>query len=243
MRMLLAGFVLLLGLLAVSPAQSAIGLVNFSWNACAPVVQDRTVSFPLVLHLYVSVAGFDQPHRGSHTRVLYGDETGGVPDCWRYDAEGCQTEALISIRNVPTPTEAATCPAFQQGVPSVPTVVITRLPGPEIQLEFTNRYATTVQAVNPAIRYFLTRVDFDHTFSVQGPTHPLIDCGGYEHSLCFVLTTAGWIDPGGVEHAFGRNAPAGMAQYVTFNGGAGCANGPTPARPATWGAIRAQYRN
>lgn len=72
--------VLALLLAPAGRSHAADGLVDFSWNACDPVIQDLTSSLPGEFSLYVSVLGIDVPHKAYETTFIYGDAAGLVPD-------------------------------------------------------------------------------------------------------------------------------------------------------------------
>jgi len=84
--------------------------------------------------------------------------------------------------------------------------------------------------------YALATVVFDHALSVNGPGDGETGCGGVERSICIRLVEARYraadgtwvewaIDPGLI------STNAGVASCIAL-----------PAHPATWGAIKAQYR-
>jgi hypothetical protein len=101
-------------------------------------------------------------------------------------------------------------------------------------------HPTVVTNVDPAIRYHLVRIVLDHTYSTLGPTVPGESCGGFAEPMCFYLTRAEWVTMDIVERNFLVNQ-----EYLTMNDPNffACFSGTVPARAATWGTIKAQYRD
>jgi len=252
MRKLLTGLTVAAALAFASSTQAADGLVDFSWNACTPVVQDVTSSTPGAFSLYVSVLGIDVPHQAYETTFIYGDASGGVPDAWRFDPVGCQGSSFVTIDHLAPAAVAKTCPTFQGALASVQVKDVAFVPpsdqgtgylGTNMRVSLFNAYPNGGAGITPVIgtRYFLERVLFDHSFSVQGATNPGVDCGNWANPICFKMARANYLDLGGFEIPFGRNVGAGQPLFVTFNGGTACSA--VPAKAATWGAIKNQYRN
>ena len=244
------------GLGVATLAHAANGVVDLTWGVtCTPIVQDLTPTAGPT-SMIVSELGNDQTHNAYQVRVLIGSATLTLPDAWRFDADGCQGTAFLSINHVPPPTAAKTCPAFQglydtftyqlkeyafvsPGGPYATTIVRSHL---------VNTYPTRSMTSIATQRYFLAQWIFDHTFSAAGATTPGVDCGGLSTPMCIALLT-GW-----------RNSLAGgMTSYLRISDGAEVPFDPGPntwlwthglgpcyAVPAvntTWGQIKSQYRN
>ena len=119
MRNLLTGVTVAAVLAFASSAQANDGLVDMSWNGCAPVVQDLRTSTAGPYSLYILVTGFDQPHQAYETTFIYGDASGNVPDAWRFDPIGCQGSSFVTIDHLAPAAVAKTCPTFQGALASV----------------------------------------------------------------------------------------------------------------------------
>ena len=117
-------------------------------------------------------------------------------------------------------------------------------------------YPSTPQTPDPAQRYHLLAIRFDHTHSVSGPGTPGLTCGGYDQPLCFALwsglqthggncllprhPTSHYVAPDGTEEPF--QLGQGFASFGLDPATAFSCFEVTPVRGATWGAIKAQYR-
>jgi hypothetical protein len=236
------------GLLAPGRAE-AIGIVDLSWDACSPIVSERVRDGAHPYSLYASVLGHDTPHRAYQVFIVV--ETIGTPpgaftpypDAWRFDVAGCQTTSLIRIDAVAPLTVAAACPSFYAPPPPMQSFQIRDFSFDAVSNRargvLANSYPSgSATTTNPAQRYFLARFEFDHTFSVVGPGdpgtgEPELTCGEFETDMSIRLTSAEWLDLNGNQRSwlFGRTP-------VTFC--SSCAV--TSALPATWGAIKGQYR-
>ena len=246
-RTLLA-FTFLAAVFAVAPsADSAVGTVDLSWNACSPVVASMSRGAPGPILMTASVTGHDVPHQ-QYTVFLYVYEPPGFPlkDAWRFDAAGCQGSSRIDIRHIPPGSLQKACPPFSGINPTAEIESFQFDPFSQTsRLLLNNAYPAGVTNSDPAKRYFLMSAMFDHTSSVVVAGTPGLTCGGFEQDIRISFTPppcAGcsggaspprWLDVGGVEREFliGQGS-------LTFCGS--CE--PVPAEATTWGAIKAAYR-
>jgi hypothetical protein len=88
--------------------------------------------------------------------------------------------------------------------------------------------------------YFLMSTEFNESAGVVGASTPDQTCGGLEDGICFSLLSASFLRPDGVTEVQFGLAPGGGMLTANAPGG-GCIV--TPAHPATWGAVKSQYRN
>jgi hypothetical protein len=231
---------LLLG--AMATTASAQGAVSLSWDTCAPIVVNKAIAPGTTASLYASVLGHDQPHQAYQVFVFLGSgNAGAIRDAWRFDAAGCQGSSFITIDHLAPAAVVKTCPTFQGPLASIQIkdYSFDAVTG-KARAVLANTYpAGNFTQINPAVRYFLARFLFDHTFSVNGATTPGADCGGLEVAVCAHLNKTSWLSPAGVETqwAFGQ-------EYVTANDAqntSGCP-GATPTVDKTWGSLKAQYK-
>jgi len=246
-----------LSLLALpSVVHAASGIISMTWRgSCTPIIQDVTpTSAPL--SLVVSVLGNDETHSTYGVFFLVGSADNTVPDAWQFEATGCQGSSFVQIDHLPAPTLAKTCPAFSGTGQTLPIKDFSIVP-PTTPFPTTLRRGVVVSAYQPIVtavaaqRYFLAGFTFDHSFSVDGPTTPGVDCGGLATPMCIRLNPSG---PGSgvvgtvsgpsayVRASDGASVAFDMdgTNYLTTHGGSGC--GATPATPTTWGAVKGQYR-
>ena len=237
MRKLLTGMAILSTLLVSGVSRAATGIVDMTWDGCTGPV-DKTTTAPGFYAIFITVAGADQAQKGYDVRVIYGNASQQVPDAWNFDVNGCQQGAVTQD------VTSKVCPAYSQGAAGalqVKKVIFSPATDPYatslMQVLLANAYAD-VPVVVPATRYFLERINFDHSASVVGPTTPGVNCGGFEQPMCFKLSYATYLDLAGTEIPFGRSS---AALSVSFNGPSACAS--VPVQPKTWGSIKNQYRN
>ncbi|MGH7724646.1 MAG: hypothetical protein ACREOU_04390 [Candidatus Eiseniibacteriota bacterium] len=262
MRKLLTSLVLLGALGVVHQAHAAIGTVDASWDACAPIVVDKTTTVAGPVGLVISILGHDEFHQGYEVWGILGTAARTTPDAWAFDAAGCQTPAGITIDHLSPVALSKTCPSFQGNAASVQIKAYDTGAGsgdlqydPNLRrLVLANAYPAGISTSLATQRYFLARFLFDHSFSVPGPGTPGVDCGGYENAICF--TMLGGSEPGSVatgkwwakvnyldQAGATRELPVGN-RIATFNNAGnpmGCAA--VPAVNKTWGQIKSQYRN
>lgn len=233
---------------AASPARG-VGTADLSWNGCSPIVPAVTNPIAGPHRLVVSVLGQQEAHEAYEMYLfVYRSANLPFPDAWRFDVQGCQRSSPIAIQHLPQGSLAKTCPAFQSGTTGLQIKQYDYIPSTgRARLSFANWYGPGGPAPNPATRYFLLGVVFDHSFSVVGTGEPGATCGGFESDMIVsfgssldcsfgctpVPLTPKWQDPQGVQHDFAIGQGT-----VTFCGS--CA--PVPVRGATWGQIKGQYR-
>lgn len=231
---------LLLGAMATTASAQSVSL---NWNNCTGPI-DRTITPDNLNSLYASVIGHNQPHKAYQVWMFFGSgNAGAVRDAWRFDPAGCQGSSFIQIDHLAPAAVVKTCPTFQGALPSIQIKDYSFDPvSGKTRAVIANTYPDgNVTQVNPAVRYFLARFLFDHTFSVAGPTTPGVDCGGLATSVCghIIADKASWLTLDGVEIPW-----AWQQEFVTANDPAnstGCP-GATPAAPTTWGAIKHTYK-
>lgn len=248
MRKLLTLLFVCSGLGAASLAQAADGSLAMSWETCTPPV-DPTAANKIPgttkASLIFSVTGNDQTHNAYQVRFLVSAANRTTPDAWRFDNDGCQGDALLAINNFPPAAISKACPAFKgasaleiKGYDNVNPTPDQPYLATQMRGNLAVTYPPTV--ANPATRYFLAQFEFDHLFSVDGAGDPPNSCGGNDVPVCFaLLRPSGYVRVSdGIEYPF-----AASNSYVTYGATplAGCPE--TPAKAATWGQIKSQYRN
>jgi hypothetical protein len=233
---LASGFVL-----GLAPAsQAAHGVVDLSWGTCSPVVSSITDPPPGPLSLIVSQLGSDQIHKAYQVVFHLSAVEGTVPDAWRFDAAGCGSTSRITFNSSPPPALAKSCPAFK-GQNSLMLAGYSPWPVGSETLMRGLMAVTYSSATSLATqRSFLAEIVFDHALSVEGPTTPGINCGGFEAPIVIGLL----VDPVGVGHSteylgqdnLEHSFEAGSTS-VTVNG-----SGIVPAATTSWGQIKSAYR-
>ena len=255
--------VLLLAVAGNAHAQldRAGGTVSISWDACDPVVVNKNM-LSGANHAYASVVGHGVGHQAYQVWLLLGNSSLALPDAWRFDAAGCNAGFSASetapYNSQPPTALSKACPPFAPAS-GIGAVVISRIqayqfaPAP---LGFATTLGNALAAFaypnnglgspnfNPATRYHLVDFTFDHTFSLAGPQDPAAACGGFEDGMCIYVIDGktSWLDLTSAEHLFNDGQ---TNRYLTYNGGtpSGPCPGSIPAKPATWGSIKAQYKN
>ena len=228
---------------AMATTASAQGTASISWDSCNPGVNNKQVlpgAQVAQTSLYASVIGHSAAHNGYEVQVEF-SSPGGIRDAWRFDTDGCQGSAFITIDHIAPAAVVKTCPSFS-GTASV--LQIKRYTYDTVTGKATglvaNAYPGGAPTVNPATRYFMARFGFDHSFSVNGATTPGADCGGLEVPVCGYLTVAKYNAPAGGEITWAKGQ-----EWVTANdpnNSTGCP-GIVPAKATTWGSVKAQYKN
>jgi hypothetical protein len=264
----LLAIVATLAVATASPVLAAPTL-DLSWSNCSSIVSTRMPEpGQPVSTLYCSVTGMDQVHTGYVVKLWFATEmfcrsATSTPDAWRFDADGCQSgRAQVEFGK-----RHPACPALSGLLPPPLTIATFEYSPPldgsrnytapgAMRLIAATAYPSAPQTPDPAQRYHLFAIRFDHTDSVAGAGTPGVTCGGYDRALCFALwsgldTHSGfcaWSRPpaslyvasDGTEEPF--ELGQGFASFGLDPATAFSCFEVTPARTATWGAIKAQYR-
>jgi hypothetical protein len=256
----LAGF-------AGGPAPAtAVPRVDLSWDSCSPIVTAKQAVPGTVSTLYCSVTGMDEPHMAYTVQLFagteFGDLTPALPDAWRFDPLGCQAK-YGRIEFIAPNTKTCTPFSGPGPIPSAQIAVIQYFPDGTsndvfpgtMRVTCSLAYPNAIQTPDPARRYQLARIVFDHASSAVGAGTPEAPCGGLEQPLCFALwsyvgthggfpfwwyTNLSYVTPEGI------TKPMGLGQgYATYgldaSGPWNCFNS-VPARSSTWGELKARYR-
>jgi len=215
----------------------AAGTVRLNWNPCTtgPVVTSGNPGDAMMF--WATVYGHVEAHKGYEIRVRLQAPTGTpFPDAWRFDDAGCQVPAIALLNLNPLgatpfcprfiPTNAVTSTSYSyDGLTDAATIAIAAT-------------YPTIPAVDPAVRFAVFSARFNHVASTIEPTVPGVSCGGFATPICIAVTKAEWTRPDGTVLPFNIQPNA-----ITFNDPQGhVCEAATPARAATWGAIRGQYR-
>ncbi len=239
-----------LALVLSTPAFAGPGAVTLSWNTCGPIpVTDVTVTpgQSTGLNLTASVLGQSDATQSYQVKVIYGNAQKLVPDAWRFDPNGCQGSALVTLDHLPPAALSKACPAFQNAGGTNVSLQIKNIDFSPATLP----YPTTMMLVQVAVaypsgnvpvaaqRYFLMGAEFTQLYGTNGPTNQ-VQCGGLEQPICFSLVSATYIINDGTLNELPFQTTA-SGSFVTANGfGGGCLS--VPARPRTWGSVKSQYR-
>ena len=202
---------------------------RLSWDGCNPQVPDKTynpVLSPQNYVLVVSAIGLTQPLIGHDSKVFIGP---GLPDAWRFDDLGCQTSSGLMISSAGM-TKAG-CPPLTGGTPLEITAFQYDTEAMNAQIRLAIAYDVLVP--DPAQRYALWVLTFDHQYSVPGAGAPGLTCGGVEKGLLFDVSTDLALFSGAIQRP--QTQPGD--QQVTWNGGPF-----VPTVPATWGKVKGLYR-
>ena len=249
MRKLITTVAALAVLTFAGSAHANDGNIDMGWTTCAPTTTNLASIAPgtASVAIFVSVIGLDQPHKSYEFQIIYGrrldPSTLAVPDAWAFDSPGCQGAAGIAIDHLSGSSKA--CPALMGTISpnfQLKTAARDGVGGYDVNLmhisvanAYPNGGAGNTTEINPAVRYFLGRIMFDHTASVNGPSDP-VTCGGLENPMCFALTSGNYVNVADQQVMFGL---AGN-RSLTVGTSVGCPA--TPAVNSTWGQIKSQYR-
>jgi hypothetical protein len=250
--------------LSALPAATA-PQVDLSWDSCSPLVTARKpVPGETVVDLYVSVTGLEQAHKGYVANVVFTGNSPcrqimAAPDAWRFDPEGCQ--ATLGTISFTAPSK--TCPPLHGNAPLLFTVQDFHVDEQDLSGAMVAfgaaAYPQHVQVPDPNQRYVMMRIRFDLGDAVEGPGEPGLTCGGLETPMCFSLRTGyqytvqGECGIGivGTEVNFVNTSDqqVGIAPgqwYASFGLEPGSSMKCfefTPARPSTWGEVKARYHD
>lgn len=194
---------------------------RLSWGTCSPQVANQAFSGPGLYTLVLSASGVSISNYGHDSTVHIQP---AVPDAWRFDAAGCQTDNRLNLQVA----SVDSCPAMKGTNSLVITDYSLDLDG-SAELRLSIVYDDLITVANQ--RYILWKIGFDHSNSVTGSSGPGT-CGGADRQLNFgVLTQIGLTDG---HYLFPAMEPGDA--LCTWNAGN------TRTQPTTWGKVKALYR-
>lgn len=222
----------------LAPRASAAPEVRLDWNdiLCADTPLDASPGATLGAF----VIGQDQPQQAYELHFRCG-RTGpaGVPDAWRFDAAGCAHDRLAIEWLVPAAVKS--CPALPgSGLATALRAVTYDEGAGRERIAFRLDYPGVSSSTDPTARRILAWLVMDLGGFVAGPGDPPATCGGLDEAVCFALESATWTDLSGAVHSWPITTPFASINAAALGGPAACAA--TPAQPATWGAVKRQYR-
>jgi len=226
---------LALSLLAVTNA-GATPSVRYSWDDCSPIVTNKNWSGPGTYVQVLAAVGLEPGVQS----MTFGIGVGVVRDAWSFsDSRGdyfCQPYSRFALSTSGTGCAAAplTSFSFEHGIG-----ITDPRHGYKLSVNFDPGFVP-----DPAVRYTVARLAFDHSHSVAGFAAPGSgNCGQVDEGECFALGYATYSGGGP-----GGELPleSDFLTWQDFNAnlypGARPCPAAVPTRSATWGAIKSQYR-
>jgi len=227
-----------LGLSALCSATvSAAPVIRYSWDDCDPLVVSRDFTGPAVYTQTLSIVGLDAPVHD--LSLIVGFLFNEIPPAWRFadlcgGSYGCGFQPCQPSGRVSTLLGGTACDT---------------IPGLQLNASFWFGITPPISGLridgvgggsftpDPAVRYTLIRIAFDHSGSVAGPGGPGT-CGGADQPLLFMI---GSLTLNGVD----------QHDLVTWDNCMLTWNTPSyphdcplivPVKNLTWGRIKALYR-
>lgn len=235
----LSGFCFVLALLSAALPAGADPTVRLSWDTCDPIVPNQDFTGPDVDLLVASATDISGSHIGYALGLIVLAADGApLPDAWRFDADGCfGADELYADHYAVTKS----CPVLITSNPSVGLGVFFDVPGnPPGSLSIRFLMVGDATTASPAVRYTLARIFFDHTRAVAGFGVPGETCGDAEIPVCIYLKEALLYPPDPPPVPMNLENAGITWQGAHF--GAGACMAAIPARPSTWGRMKALYR-
>lgn len=231
MRLFLAGLLLML-----ASNSFAAPSLRLSWDDCSVLSTNKDWAGPGTYRLVVSGAGFSGSSQnlgvsiGFSTRRAVPAWDFSTVDYWGYGP--CQSPSRMTVGS-----GSGTCPNY-------PASLVT---GEMIEGSLTQPALTSIELsstldpsflADPDVRYSFFRIDFDHSYSIPGPSAPPY-CGEVEEPFCMMIRRSYWV-PGGGMGTYDL-ATDGYARWQDSTNSTPC-EPPVPATARTWGSLKVQYR-
>jgi hypothetical protein len=231
---------------------SANPRLSLSWDGCPGSKQINRSRFDgTTANVVVTAQGFDSEVVGISVWIGVSAKGQGLPDAWRFDADGCNAGHAQTLQAAAGPG----CPFLPGFNLAIPT---------EYKYETQGGYYYAAQhdpsPLNAATSYTLAQFQFDMSAAFAGLGTKPDSCGCLDEPVCIHLFQASWVGTDGIERPFT------IAQdYLNWEDPAnsvacpyGCelcppgtppdppnhcvADTPTPAGSRTWGQVKAFYR-
>lgn len=234
--LLLVATTLLPGSLGQATAESTQATFRMSWNSCDPQRPDTVFAGPGRYKLIISVANLT-PGRNADDNLgtemelpITPDEGAEVPDAWRFDNAGCQTEARFATGNG---AFNSACRALLGSDPIALAFYDYHSETKTCAIRLANAYGVFSPAAG--VRYTAWQLWFDMTRAVMGPGVPAVSCGGAEKRVRIYAKMPRLIAARGVYLDL-RPTP-GDRGYLLWGEEA-----PVATEPITWARVKAIYR-
>jgi len=215
-------------LLVASCAHAAPPSIRYSWDQCDPLVLDRDFAGPAHYTQTLSIVGLTQSLTSFQVNIAVGL---GQLSAWQFYDFGCQGSGRLAAT-----TAAGGCESILGNA-----VTVSMYPGVTDFKLHVLLFGTAPAGAppDPAVRYLLARLDFDHTRTTTGVLDPPGQCGGGDVLQCF-----------GIEFTALDGASVPGADFTIENGtltwnqpsSPGLCPFAVPTRPSTWGTLKALYR-
>jgi len=231
---------------------SASPSLSLSWDGCPgshPINRSRFDG--ATANVVATAQGFDDQVIGISVWIGVGATGVGLPDAWRFDAEGCNAGRAQTLQAAAGPG----CPFLPGAQAPIPT-----------QYQYGSQGSYYYAALhdpsplNPGTRYTVAQFQFDMSAAFAGLGTKPDSCGCLDEPVCVHLFRASWVDRDNLEHDFviaqsflNWEDPANLVGCPY-----GCelcppgtppdppnhcvADAPTPAGSRTWGQVKALYR-
>lgn len=218
--------------LTFASSAGAAPTLRYSWDACSSTAIDRMFTGPGVYTQVISIQGLTPDAYGVIStysiRVGLGPS---IADAWSFDYGGCQ-----GFQRLSSSTQGGGCAPY----PASLNVDLQFGPNDSSwHLVVRGNLRVADPHPDPAVRYTLAVIGFDHRRSVTGPTIPGVACGGAERPQCFALEEVRLLDHG--ISPIPVSVENGFLRWQDPNNATNCPPA-TPSRAATWGRIKALYR-
>jgi hypothetical protein len=217
------------------------GTVDFSWDACEPILATKPDPAAGPVTFYATVTGQRDSSVAHQVWWLVLDENFELPDAWRFDDAGCQ--ATFYTYSTGVLALAKSCPPLVPlDMPQIKLATF-RLSPPALGYPTTSgngylavSYLEGSPNLDPNRRYLLAAFTHDFTWAVDGPGEPGQTCGGFDHAVCVqaIPNRLSFIRRDGME--FPWHIGNGVLSFRTTGG---CPV--TAAHASTWGSIKHQY--
>src|SRR5262249_705123 len=194
-------------------------------GTCSPQVANQNFLGAGIYTLVLSARGDANTNFGHDSQLTIHP---AVPDAWRFDNAGCQTENRLDLR---VDGIGDTGPPMLGASPLTVASYFLDLDG-SAALRLAITYDDITTAENQ--RYILWKIAFDHTHSIAGTDADPTTCDGASAPLHFAVTSQILLTSGYVANA----TPETGDGTATWNGGIAFAR----QRQATWGRIKGMYR-
>ena len=231
------------------PAGAAVS-TSLSWSGCTPggaITRHRAYAADSHALTMSMLGSTDMNISGFEAQLMVASIGSGLGDAWRFDQDGCNSGAVTLALGSP----AQACPsAFQAGAGNVSFVSFTYEPS-RGTLRFGAAGPPRVLAAGR--RYVLGELRFDLSRAVAGADAPADRCACGDRGTCIITTGVrftnadgtvlqtstwdfvSWASPFACDFPDLCNPDPCVVEST-------CVRAVVPARGATWGGIKNQYR-